>query len=228
MRWAFVEAGIAARAYRAPVDSAGVRLERVSARRADEVRQHAGRGAGGQLQRGDPQRRGAGWRALLPEPIPAVERPIRALGRSPISRRACSRPSSPAIRWRPSSPPSAPRPSTFRCRLVTPDPARPGLRALELFHGPTGAFKDFGARFLMACFDRLGDPRRAADRARRDLGRYRRRGRLRGRGAGGGARRDPLSEGPGLAVPGAAADLLGRAGAGAGGGRAISTIASGS
>jgi threonine synthase len=39
--------------------------------------------------------------------------------------------------------------------LVTPDPARPSLRALELFHGPTGAFKDFGARFLMACFDRI-------------------------------------------------------------------------
>ena len=37
---------------------------------------------------------------------------------------------------------------------------RPGLRALELFHGPTGAFKDFGARFLMACFDRLGDAAR--------------------------------------------------------------------
>lgn len=34
----------------------------------------------------------------------------------------------------------------------------PGLSALELFHGPTGAFKDFGARFLMACLDRLGDP----------------------------------------------------------------------
>ncbi len=32
-----------------------------------------------------------------------------------------------------------------------------GLAALELFHGPTGAFKDFGARFLMACLDRLGD-----------------------------------------------------------------------
>ncbi len=30
-----------------------------------------------------------------------------------------------------------------------------GLRVLELFHGPTGAFKDFGARFLMGCFDRL-------------------------------------------------------------------------
>ena len=39
--------------------------------------------------------------------------------------------------------------------LVTPASARPSLRALELFHGPTGAFKDFGARFLMACFDRI-------------------------------------------------------------------------
>ncbi|PSJ36736.1 threonine synthase [Allosphingosinicella deserti] len=46
----------------------------------------------------------------------------------------------------------------FPVPIVTPDPARPGLKALELFHGPTGAFKDFGARFLMACFDRIGDP----------------------------------------------------------------------
>jgi threonine synthase len=46
----------------------------------------------------------------------------------------------------------------FPAPLVTPNPARPGLRALELFHGPTGAFKDFGARFLLACFDRIGDP----------------------------------------------------------------------
>ncbi|MDB5672667.1 MAG: threonine synthase [Alphaproteobacteria bacterium] len=46
----------------------------------------------------------------------------------------------------------------FPTPLVTPDPSRPGLRALELFHGPTGAFKDFGARFLLACFDRIGDP----------------------------------------------------------------------
>ncbi len=29
---------------------------------------------------------------------------------------------------------------------------------LELFHGPTAAFKDFGARFLAACFQRLRDP----------------------------------------------------------------------
>lgn len=42
--------------------------------------------------------------------------------------------------------------------IVAPDPARPGMRALELFHGPTGAFKDFGARFLAGCFDRLGEP----------------------------------------------------------------------
>ncbi|QAY76840.1 threonine synthase [Sphingosinicella sp. BN140058] len=45
----------------------------------------------------------------------------------------------------------------FAVPIVTPDPRRPDLRALELFHGPTGAFKDFGARFLMACFDRIGD-----------------------------------------------------------------------
>lgn len=45
----------------------------------------------------------------------------------------------------------------FEAPLVAPDPARPDVQALELFHGPTGAFKDFGARFLMACFERLGD-----------------------------------------------------------------------
>ena len=46
----------------------------------------------------------------------------------------------------------------FPVPIVTPDPGKPGLRALELFRGPTGAFKDFGARFLLACFDRIGDP----------------------------------------------------------------------
>jgi threonine synthase len=48
----------------------------------------------------------------------------------------------------------------FPVPMVTPDPERPELQLLELFHGPTGAFKDFGARFLLACFDRLGDPAR--------------------------------------------------------------------
>ena len=47
---------------------------------------------------------------------------------------------------------------SFPLPIVTPDPARPDRRALELFHGPTSAFKDFGARFLAACFARLGEP----------------------------------------------------------------------
>lgn len=34
-----------------------------------------------------------------------------------------------------------------------------GFRVLELFHGPTAAFKDVGARFLAACLARLGDGR---------------------------------------------------------------------
>ena len=32
------------------------------------------------------------------------------------------------------------------------------LSVLELFHGPTAAFKDFGARFLAACMSRLRKP----------------------------------------------------------------------
>lgn len=43
----------------------------------------------------------------------------------------------------------------FPCPLLVPDKARPSLHALELFHGPTGAFKDFGARFLIGCFERI-------------------------------------------------------------------------
>jgi len=40
-------------------------------------------------------------------------------------------------------------------------PAHPHTLLLELFHGPTSAFKDFGARFLAACIRRLPrqDPR---------------------------------------------------------------------
>jgi len=44
-----------------------------------------------------------------------------------------------------------------------PVPVRPldadgRYRVLELFHGPTAAFKDVGARFLAACFERLHQP----------------------------------------------------------------------
>ncbi|MBR9826197.1 MAG: threonine synthase [Alphaproteobacteria bacterium] len=34
-----------------------------------------------------------------------------------------------------------------------------GPQVLELFHGPTGAFKDFGARFLFRAFDHIADQR---------------------------------------------------------------------
>jgi len=43
--------------------------------------------------------------------------------------------------------------------FASPAPRRPlpveGAHLLELFHGPTAAFKDFGARFLAACLGRL-------------------------------------------------------------------------
>ncbi|HYL02580.1 MAG TPA: threonine synthase [Steroidobacteraceae bacterium] len=44
---------------------------------------------------------------------------------------------------------------------LVPLAAEGRLSVLELFHGPTAAFKDFGARFLAACFARLraGAPR---------------------------------------------------------------------
>ncbi len=44
----------------------------------------------------------------------------------------------------------------FPAPCVSPDPADTGLKILELFHGPTGAFKDFGARFLFRSFSALG------------------------------------------------------------------------
>ena len=43
---------------------------------------------------------------------------------------------------------------SFPAPLV-PLQAQGRLSVLELFHGPTAAFKDFGARFLAACFARL-------------------------------------------------------------------------
>jgi threonine synthase len=45
----------------------------------------------------------------------------------------------------------------FPAPLVTLDKDA-GLDILELFHGPTAAFKDFGARFLAANFARLHEP----------------------------------------------------------------------
>ena len=45
----------------------------------------------------------------------------------------------------------------FPAPVADLDPGR--LAVLELFHGPTAAFKDFGARFLAACLARLREPR---------------------------------------------------------------------
>jgi threonine synthase len=44
---------------------------------------------------------------------------------------------------------------TFPAPLVPLERARGHASVLELFHGPTCAFKDFGARFLAAAFERL-------------------------------------------------------------------------
>jgi len=38
---------------------------------------------------------------------------------------------------------------------IAPGPNGARLRLLELFHGPTAAFKDYGARFLAACLERI-------------------------------------------------------------------------
>jgi threonine synthase len=46
---------------------------------------------------------------------------------------------------------------SFPAPLV-PLPGESRLGVLELFHGPTAAFKDFGARFLAACMARLRRP----------------------------------------------------------------------
>jgi threonine synthase len=46
---------------------------------------------------------------------------------------------------------------SFPAPLVPLEPAG-RLGVLELFHGPTAAFKDFGARFLAACLSRLRSP----------------------------------------------------------------------
>jgi threonine synthase len=44
---------------------------------------------------------------------------------------------------------------TFAAPLVDVDKAHEPLSVLELFHGPTAAFKDFGARFLAATLERI-------------------------------------------------------------------------
>jgi len=47
----------------------------------------------------------------------------------------------------------------FPIQLRAPTGKKGRLFVLELFHGPTGAFKDFGARFLAESISALADPR---------------------------------------------------------------------
>ena len=118
---------------------------------------------------------------------------------------------SPAMRSRPQLPAIAQRGVRFSRAAGRARPRRGGCAVLELFHGPTAAFKDFGARFLAAALARLqhgtsapltilvatsGDTGGAVAAAF-----HGRRGH-RGRGA--------LPQGPGVADAGAAAHLLGR------------------
>ncbi|WP_405220324.1 threonine synthase [Lentisalinibacter sediminis] len=52
----------------------------------------------------------------------------------------------------------------FDVPLRSVDAAPTPLSVLELFHGPTAAFKDVGARFLAACLQRIEDGRGADER----------------------------------------------------------------
>jgi threonine synthase len=49
---------------------------------------------------------------------------------------------------------------------LTPVPGRGGDYLLELFHGPTAAFKDFGARFLAGCVEAIDRDAKGSARAR--------------------------------------------------------------
>ena len=135
-------------------------------------------------------------------------RPTSSCRRSP---RRCSRRSPRAIRSPPSSPAICKEAFDFPAPLVGLPNAPAPLSVLELFHGPTSAFKDFGARFLAACLERIRRGQRAqADDPRRDLGRYGRRGRGGVPQQAVGRCRRAVSAGPRLAAAGAAARVLGR------------------
>ena len=82
---------------------------------------------------------------------------------------------------------------------------RPGVFALELFHGPTLAFKDFGARFFAAVLDLVRDPGTGSGHhPHRHQRRHRRGGGPGVLEAAGGAGRGALPARPGLGPPGAA------------------------
>ena len=144
----------------------------------DELPQHAGPGAAGVVSRGDPGRAGAGRRALRAG-APAGAGDARVGGvLDDVARRRRH-----ATCWGRSSADDLPPADLRRLlgeALNFPAPLVPlddRLAVLELFHGPTFAFKDVGARVLARLLSRFHEAGpAAADRAGRHLRRHRRRG----------------------------------------------------
>ncbi len=89
----------------------------------------------------------AAWPTLTPEALPAE---------APLHRAACSviAPFLEGDALAPELDRIMDEAFNFPAPVVDVDPTR-GLSLLELFHGPTAAFKDFGARFLAGCLTRL-------------------------------------------------------------------------
>ena len=121
------------------------------------VHQHPQRRTRCDARRGHCARHRAGRRVVRSRGVSAlhcatVRRPTSSCRRSASG---CWRRSPRAIRW--------PRELGAICReafdfpapLVQLPNAPAPLSVLELFHGPTCAFKDFGARFLAACMERI-------------------------------------------------------------------------
>ena len=171
---AFAEAGLASESFVSPVNGPAAELRRM------KYHQHARRAR----RRSDLSAAIAA--GLAPDGGLYVPRVAAAIRRRRISRdcdtlAAIAHASARAILRRrraraASSPRSAPRRSLSprRCARWR----RRDDHVLELFHGPTAAFKDFGARFLAACMRRLPrDAIAAADDPRRDFRRHRRGGR---------------------------------------------------
>ena len=123
-------AGVGARAYRAPVDSAGVQPGRLSAGLGarHEVRQHPRERAGGVDRRGDPQRRRARWRPLSAGRTgPASIRTRCAVGSlAEFAARRCSRLSSRATRSPRQLPAICAEAFDFPAPLVMPDAGAAG------------------------------------------------------------------------------------------------------
>ncbi len=94
----------------------------------------------------------------LPRLDPEPSRTPQAWRRSP---QCCLRHSPRATRWKPALPEILREAFNFAAPVVHVSDDGAPSSVLELFHGPTAAFKDFGARFLAAALERIRSPRPA-------------------------------------------------------------------